>query len=103
MRAVRVHHLGRFPSTSAHLVMPDPDPLDRLPVHPHQLEVQEFDSYELIVDLRSAGDFGVDHVPGAISVPWTPAASLSIDVAQARLFAAEPTAPYLVEQRMRAL
>ena len=23
--------------------MPDPDPLDRLPVHPHQLEVQDFE------------------------------------------------------------
>lgn len=43
----------------------------RLPVHPHQLEVQEFDSYELIVDLREDERYADDHLPGAVSVPWS--------------------------------
>lgn len=42
-----------------------------LPVHPHQLEVQEFDSYDLIVDLREAESYVDDHLPGAVSVPWS--------------------------------
>lgn len=42
-----------------------------LPVHPHQLEVQEFDSYELILDLREAESYADDHLPGAVSVPWS--------------------------------
>lgn len=41
-----------------------------LPVHPHQLEVQEFDSYALIVDLRPAEAHAIDHIPRAVSVPW---------------------------------
>lgn len=39
-----------------------------LPVHPHQLEVQEFDSYALIVDLRAAEAHAVDHIPRAVSM-----------------------------------
>lgn len=43
-----------------------------LPVHPHQLEVQEFDCYDLIVDLRSAEAFASDRIPRAVSVPLSP-------------------------------
>jgi tRNA 2-selenouridine synthase len=39
------------------------------PVHPHQIEVQDFGWYALIVDARSAAAFAVDHIPGAINVP----------------------------------
>lgn len=42
--------------------------LDSL-VHPHQIEVQEFASYALVIDARSAGAYQEDHVPGAVSVP----------------------------------
>ena len=42
----------------------------RLPAHPHQLEVQEFDSYSLIVDLRGEALYDEDHLPEAVSVPW---------------------------------
>lgn len=42
----------------------------RLPVHPHQIEVQDFGSYALIADLRPAADFALDHVPGAVNLPW---------------------------------
>ena len=53
------------------IAMPDSVLPLRLPVHPHQLEVQEFDSHELIVDLREAQRYADDHLPGAVSVPWS--------------------------------
>ena len=39
------------------------------PVHPHQLEVQEFASYDLIIDARSPREYEEDHLPGAINLP----------------------------------
>lgn len=42
--------------------------LDSL-VHPHQIEVQEFSSYALVIDARSAEAFREDHIPGAVNVP----------------------------------
>jgi len=42
--------------------------LDSL-VHPHQIEVQEFSSYALVIDARSAEAYHEDHIPGAVSVP----------------------------------
>lgn len=42
--------------------------LDSL-VHPHQMEVQEFSSYALVIDARSAGAYQEDHLPGAVNVP----------------------------------
>jgi len=42
--------------------------LDSL-VHPHQMEIQEFASYALVIDARSAGAYQEDHLPGAVSVP----------------------------------
>jgi tRNA 2-selenouridine synthase len=41
-------------------------------VHPHHMEVQEFASYALIIDARSATAFEEDHIPGAIHVPVDP-------------------------------
>ena len=38
-------------------------------VHPHQMEIQEFASYALVIDARSAGAYQEDHVPGAVNVP----------------------------------
>lgn len=43
--------------------------LSPLTVHPHQLGLQDFASYALIVDSRSASRFAEDHLPGAISAP----------------------------------
>lgn len=51
--------------------MPTSPTFPGLPAHPHQLEVQEFDTYALIVDLRGAADYEDDHLPGAVSVPWS--------------------------------
>lgn len=42
--------------------------LDSL-VHPHQMEVQEFASYALVIDARSSGAYQEDHLPGAVNVP----------------------------------
>ena len=38
-------------------------------VHPHQLEVQEFSSYSLVIDARSPHEFAEDHIPGAVNLP----------------------------------
>lgn len=38
-------------------------------VHPFQIEVQDFDTYALIVDARSAEAFEDDRLPGSVSVP----------------------------------
>ncbi|MBW8848012.1 MAG: hypothetical protein JF607_23865 [Burkholderiales bacterium] len=45
--------------------------LDAL-VHPHQIEVQEFGSYALVIDARSAEAYQDDHIPGAVNVPVGP-------------------------------
>ena len=37
--------------------------------HPHQLEVDEFSNYDLIIDARSPREFAEDHVPGALNLP----------------------------------
>lgn len=70
--------------------MPPPPLLQTLPVHPHQIEVQEFDAYALIVDLRPASEHGQDHLPGAVSAPWTPQAASSTGAGAVVLVAAEP-------------
>ena len=38
-------------------------------VHPHQLEVQEFASYALVIDARSPREFAEDHIPRAVNLP----------------------------------
>ena len=42
--------------------------LDSL-VHPHQMEVQEFASYALVIDARNAEAYQEDHLLGAVNVP----------------------------------
>lgn len=39
------------------------------PVHPHQLEVQDFSLYALVIDARHPAAFAQDHIPGAVNVP----------------------------------
>lgn len=38
-------------------------------VHPHQIEVQEFGSYALVIDARARAPFDEDHLPGAVNLP----------------------------------
>lgn len=40
-----------------------------LTAHPHQIGVQEFASYALVIDARSGARFDEDHLPGAVSIP----------------------------------
>lgn len=49
--------------------MPSPPASQFSAVHPFQIEVQDFDSYALIVDARPACAFEDDHIPGAVNVP----------------------------------
>lgn len=89
--------------------MPASPHLHALPVHPHQLEVQEFDSYDLIVDLRSAEAFARDHIPGAVSIPSTSSESDAVipgSTAGAAVAAAmEPARrlPYAIEAHLAVL
>lgn len=38
-------------------------------VHPHQLEVQEWSSYAMVIDARSPREYAQDHIPGAVNLP----------------------------------
>ncbi len=51
-------------------------PLSSL-VHPHQIEVQEFSSYALVIDARPRNAFDEDHLPSAVNLPVVPAATSS--------------------------
>jgi tRNA 2-selenouridine synthase len=37
--------------------------------HPHQLEVQDWSAYALIIDARSPHEYADDHIPGAVNLP----------------------------------
>lgn len=78
--------------------------LDSL-VHPHQIEVQEFDSYGLVIDARSTEAYQEDHIPGAVSVP---VASQHLQVSKAErttLVASdvEPSIPYALAGHLSGL
>lgn len=78
--------------------------LDSL-VHPHQIEVQEFSSYGLVIDARSAEAYQEDHIPGAVNVPvsWqrlqVPEAGATAPAARD----AEPSVPYALATHMSGL
>jgi tRNA 2-selenouridine synthase len=82
-----------------------------LPVHPHQLEVQEFDTYDLIVDLRAGEAFDRDHIPRAVSVPWARSSKAAasdegrVGADEASLAAMEPVLmlPRALEARLASL
>lgn len=49
--------------------MHPPEGIRSSSAHPHQLEVQEFSSYDLIIDARSPREYEEDHLPGALNLP----------------------------------
>ena len=49
--------------------MPTAAETDTAPVHPHQLQVREFESYAMIIDARSPHEYAEDHIPGAVNLP----------------------------------
>lgn len=78
--------------------------LDSL-VHPHQIEVQEFSSYALVIDARSTEAYQEDHIPGAVSVP---VAAQRLQVPEAGGTAlvardAEPSVPYALAAHLGGL
>lgn len=78
--------------------------LDSL-VHPHQIEVQEFDSYGLVIDARSTEAYQEDHIPGAVSVP---VASQRLQVSKAggsslAVSDVEPSVPYALAGHLSGL
>jgi len=44
------------------------------PIHPHQIEVQEFYCYELIIDTRPRREYLVHHIPAAVILSLQPSA-----------------------------
>lgn len=78
--------------------------LDSL-VHPHQIEVQEFSSYALVIDARSAEAYQEDHIPGAVSLPVS-AQHRHIGEAHATgslARDAEPSVPYALAGHLSSL
>ncbi|MFG6458636.1 rhodanese-like domain-containing protein [Roseateles sp. BYS96W] len=66
--------LGRFPALLvAGEEMPTPIASTEALVHPHQIEVQEFSSYDLVIDARSPEAYQEDRIPGAVNIPVTEA------------------------------
>jgi tRNA 2-selenouridine synthase len=78
--------------------------LDSL-VHPHQMEVQEFSSYALVIDARSTEAYQEDHIPGAVSVPVV-AQRLQVPEAGGTALVArdaEPSVPYALAAHLGGL
>jgi tRNA 2-selenouridine synthase len=62
-------------------------------VHPGALGIDEFSSYALVIDARTAHEYREDHVPGAINLPVVDDAEFAeVGIAHAR----DPHAAYLV-------
>jgi tRNA 2-selenouridine synthase len=84
--------------TSISQEVPDSPEAFGPPVHPHQLEIQEFSSYGLIIDARSVAAFDEDHLPGALCAPssWSNAGVALPTGAGSALLATEanPALPY---------
>ena len=78
--------------------------LDSL-VHPHQMEVQEFSSYALVIDARSTEAYQEDHIPGAVSVPVS-IQRLQVPKAEGTALVAsdaEPPVPYALAAHLGGL
>lgn len=77
--------------------------LDAL-VHPHQIEVQEFDSYALVIDARRPEAYQEDHIPGAVNVP-VPLSPSEAEAGIATLSVREsaPVLPYVLASHARGL
>lgn len=73
-------------------------------VHPHQIEIQEFGSYDLVIDARSPEAYREDQIPGAVSVPVTEADRTATSGAGAgAVREAGPAMPYTLASHARRL
>jgi tRNA 2-selenouridine synthase len=74
-------------------------------VHPHQMEIQDFNLYALVIDARQPESFLDDHIPGAVNAPVGSAGSLAVPLQPASPGVAEPglTMPYELADRVKQL
>ncbi len=80
-------------------------------VHPHQLEVQEFSSYALVIDARAPAAYDEDHLPHAVNLPASLAglahtrADLEDGVRLNSLIASDsgPAVPYALAVHLRGV
>ena len=67
-------------------------------VHPHQMEVQDFSLYALVIDARRPEAFVDDHIPGAVNVPCDDS-----DAAPSRVAESGPRLRYELAARTQSL
>jgi tRNA 2-selenouridine synthase len=74
-------------------------------VHPHQLEIQDFTLYALVIDARPPEAFSDDHIPGAVNLPVVSAESAPVATQLAPPGVAEPglAMPYELADRVKPL
>ena len=62
-------------------------------VHPHQMEIQDFSLYALVIDARPPESFSDDHILGAVNVPVVSAGSAPVSMRPASPGVAEAGTP----------
>jgi tRNA 2-selenouridine synthase len=74
-------------------------------VHPHQMEIQDFNLYALVIDARQPESFSDDHIPGAVNVPVSSAGSVQVPMQPVAPGVAEPgpAMPYALADRVKQL
>jgi tRNA 2-selenouridine synthase len=74
-------------------------------VHPHQIEIQDFNLYALVIDARQPESFSDDHIPGAVNVPVSSAGSVQAPMQPVAPSVAEPgpAIPYALADHLRRL
>ena len=74
-------------------------------VHPHQMEIQDFNLYALVIDARQPESFADDHLPGAVNVPVSSAGSVQVPMQPVAPGVAEPESamPYSLAHHLRQL
>lgn len=74
-------------------------------VHPHQMEIQDFNLYALVLDARPPEAFSDDHIPGAVNVPAVSTDAETAAAPPAPPVAAEPSLamPYELAEHVKPL
>jgi tRNA 2-selenouridine synthase len=74
-------------------------------VHPHQMEIQDFNLYALVIDARQPESFSDDHIPGAVNVPAASAGSVQTPMQPVAPAVAEPgpAMPFALADRVKRL
>lgn len=74
-------------------------------VHPHQMEIQDFNLYALVIDARRPEAYSDDHIPGAVNVPVVAARSSTLPSQPASPAVAEPALalPYELADHVKPL